>query len=425
VLLDKFASTTFCRFVGTHWRGHLVSGLRLPTFMIANLLVWLQSSSWTRHTVDTGGGKVSKVQVHNSVAWSPFVIASLVSSGAAHPREGSNSSHWAAAHADLKNKIVGLALVRPLFSAGVGRLLTPTQREVFNFWLRFLGTAHPLVFFEVVKVARFLIPQSGHVDSSVPNYATDMRRSKNLVFLLTRASGDRLWSCVAQSGVAMAEIARGWAAELGITAVVAQAPTTTFSLPAPHALLLSAGIWRSHAYPVPIGDSAESKRIRRWVGSSSLRQLLTNMEVEAVDTDEGHDADATSLWAVRPESAQIWADMLRQYAAGGRPSTADARDEVLFHVRLLQRFHDKSLMQAAQYTNNAFTVEHLINCVVFSGFLKFVADCKSAMLIGVRAACGSQMADYFHDQIVQNRALPEQSFLYTPHWLVCVATEAD
>ena len=106
--------------------------------MAASMFVWLQAAEWTRRAVDTGEGKLAKRRVHSSVAWSPLVIASLVSSEATDCRQGGNSSHWAAGHAQLTNKVLGLAVVRPLFSVGIGRLLAPAQREVYMFWQRIL-----------------------------------------------------------------------------------------------------------------------------------------------------------------------------------------------------------------------------------------------------------------------------------------------
>ncbi len=111
----------------------------------------------------------------------------------------------------LQHKFLAFALVRPLFSADPMQYLTRAQREVHRYWNTVLGRDVPLLFYELVDVVCFQLPQQAHVQS-VPNFAANAHQARTLVFHVTEPAAQRLWdSAVTTDGRCPREVAGEWA----------------------------------------------------------------------------------------------------------------------------------------------------------------------------------------------------------------------
>ncbi len=115
------------------------------------------------------------------------------------------------------------------------------------------------------------------------------------------------------------------------------------------------------------------------------------------------------MWTLTPDRLQRCADIIRLFASG----TMVERDECVFYTRWLQRLSSGSLARGSMASHRAFSIDCLVQCVLFSGFLRQVKDCKAALLTGLRAVLGPEFSEPFAAQIRDGKAVPHVNTLYT------------
>ena len=401
-------------------------------------LAWVQCSHVARTVVFREGAQAAqaRVCVHPGVTWSPAVVTGLLCLEPSAQRAelvqriGHEPALWREMHKPLLHQVLGLALIRPLCAANPLTYLSAAQREVKRYWERLLRSEQPLFFFEVAKFAAFADPQRAHAQGA-PNYSRDAQQARTVVFDVTEASSRRLWSSPLATGCSLQDELLRWgqvaSSPRAVRVLEAAPPTMALAIPTPHALLLKAGSWTSHALPMPLGRGPAERALRKWLACRRLVGMTRSLHFEEAD-DTGHPGcEDEGLWAVVPERVQRASDLLRMYATS---LSGDEKEEVAWYVQWMQRLHESMVSHGATYATQAYKVDHLIQCVVFSGFLREVQQAGLAMQIAIQAAAPSPAwASVFLDTIRQSRVLPSRSALYehrlTVHLGWCLAAQAE
>ena len=221
--------------------------------------------------------------------------------------------------------------------------------------------------------------QQAHVQAA-PNFGHNSRQPRSLVFDITEASARRLWDCSSASGEPMSSLAARW---VGDSCKLDGPPSVCLALPIPHALLCCSSAWLSHAIPMPLGRTRQEKAIRRWVSAKRLFRLFQDVLADTSD-DLDH---LGPQWELSPDRLQRVADLMRLHILERRPLTEDDRDDCSFHVKWLQNIVDSLIRLSLRHSRQAYNMDTLVQCVLFSGFLRQAADCKHALLVGMRAVC--------------------------------------
>ena len=193
----------------------------------------------------------------------------------------------------------------------------------------------------------------------------------------------------------MLEVAMGWARAAGALvteeAFQARPPCVCIALPNPHALLCCNRVWFSHALPAPLGRTRVDTAITRWVGARKVPGLLEGILVEPVPED----VDQSAQCVLSLDRLQRCADLIRLHALEGRALTQAERDDCSFHVRCMQNLADSLVRQSLVISRRVYQIYALVEVVLFSGLLKHVADCRDALLQGLRAVCTPEFHNHF------------------------------
>ena len=300
------------------------------------------------------------------------------------------------------------------------------------------------LFYEFAAFEVFPQPLEGYVQGG-PLFGHWAHQPRTLVFDVTRATADKFWQTTSEHGVAMIEVARRWARERIADPATLQRvleacnpyhpPSIVVSIPIPHAVLASRGRWKSHALPAPVGKSAKARMLRYWVSLKRLSSLRRGLPGEPIADDVDDDDSNVGVASAAPqnllsqEHCQRLANLLRLYMTTISHLDVDLKEEVKYYIVELQSLCDNLVQQSARHATQAYQMDFLISCIVFSGFLSNAAIVRGALLHGLRVVFPSELLQMFGERALQDHGVPSRTQIYyhrlTIHLGWCLVRKAS
>lgn len=228
------------------------------------MLVWIYARQATRVRLRAGGIELSDAEVYT-----PYVRAELAAAGTldeAQLAAGASPAAFSDAFARIGGFIVGLALLKPLWSPSLLTYLGRQERQVRDFWMLAGSNDDLLAFVEVVAVCSLLERIRAH--SSVGF------SPRGLFFEVTGHTMRICSEALATDGCdgrPIQTIVQSWSERFngGVPLITEERhPQVALAAVVPHALLLCLKRWRRYAVPVKSGKQASG------LGLHLARELL-------------------------------------------------------------------------------------------------------------------------------------------------------
>ena len=255
--------------------------------------VWLLATAAPRQKHATAGGRKRL----GRIVCAPLVQQSLASVGLPSNAVW-RAQDWDEAYEGFFNKIVGIALVRPLGEEDTLLYISPQQRYVNTLWEVAHNSRVSLLHFIIADACALTNPSSARFSNEAVVVA-GANVATTVVCQLTEFSLDRLLAEQVADGRCVADVLRAWKARFPR---VADRPLNSISLAAQHALLCARRIWCAYAWPI------KSNRGRGELGLNAVARAAR--QVSAQMPDLAADVECS------PELFQHLADALRDWAPG-------------------------------------------------------------------------------------------------------------
>ena len=355
------------------------------------VLAWANVREATRSRMGSGSGGRD---LPSQVLYTPYICSQLQLHGLA-PFDGIVApSEWHLAMTRLDGHLLGLLLLRPLFVHDVFRRLSPEQDAVRQYWRHTRWRDESLAYFEVLASVTIVPPQVARRHLVGPT-------GNSLFFEVTEFSARAAWGAIDAEGQGVPTIVARWAQAFNAGQAFDQPSPVKLALnmPAPHAMLATAGAWSSYGFPWTGGNSGRSH------GMHLIRNALSTLEAprdgQLMAGIDDH---------MNPHLLQSIVGLL-QDACQGAP--AYFRDDVYFRIVFLQRLIDNLRAEEAQTGKKTFDMLFLIECIVTSGFLK---DSRQILPVMEHAlACvvpDPSIRKYYSDRLREKHRLPGRSTVY-------------
>ena len=199
------------------------------------MLVWIAA----RTSVRDGE---NRLKIHADTLYSDSVRRQLAACQAQGHSDAADAATWEQRLSNLDKRVLSLAVVRSSFLHDSLRLLTSQERELMDYWAHSRWSDHPTVFVDVLECMPLSVPSLLFAKSGIHG-------ARGWFSELTAATLERIVSDVGPAhGVDdLAATANAWRTRHGLP----DGPLTqvVVLLPAPHAILVSQGIWQSWAFP--------------------------------------------------------------------------------------------------------------------------------------------------------------------------------
>lgn len=335
-----------------------------------------------------------KQQWLQNAAFSKYVREQLVASNVV-PVEHRNRmtadvkpAEWSQALSHVSGCVVGIAVVRPLWAADVLTYLGPAEREQHDFLsLSETDSSDPIVFLEILQAC----PLEAPIRIGVENLVVKQRGHWSF---LTRWTLQRCVESRTVEGCSVAELLQVWGARYILN--VAEPPKLTNHMVSAHCVLILAKIWRSYAFVYAAG------RRGRGVRCALARPLLQGLDLDHVP--QGIHAEVEQI-DFSPDLIQQIADTLRLHYTSrqrGEPIAEHTLFQTKAHIKWLQSMRDDIVKQQFLQTRKVYAMSYMLECLVFSGYLRSDANFRQALESGIRASVHEKvLATFFLERLRQ------------------------
>jgi hypothetical protein len=339
---------------------------------------------------------VGRCGVDKRDMFTEHVRAELCRSGAAnHLTLVSSAKDWDGALQHVHGKVVGLALVRPLYSPSIVSVQSPTQRAVHDYWMKTRYSDRPILFVQLVQVVALFTPI--YVRASVGN-----RGPRSTFVDISPFSCARLMATQTLDRDDPAEVLAVWAEMFNNGQAFTNARgelSTCMVMPVSHAVLCASEVWSSWGFPAFVGrGSNQSTKV--------MRALCQGLQLN--DARAPADIDTTFNAAQFLEVA----DLLRMAMQPNPTFYQQERDRAVYYIGWLQATRDSLMSIGGKANMLAYKVDYLVRCVVAAGFLRSFGSFKEAMHCALDAICPSRdVAEYLKGLLVEKGSVPSSSSL--------------
>ncbi len=356
-------------------------------------VVWLFVRNADRLRAESGRQRVTAASLYSHSVRASLVGLPYV--GQLTPR--SSPEEFAAALDHLNGSVVALALIRPLWSPTTLTFLSQEQVTMQDFWRKLGVTQQAMFFMEVVDAKRLEVPQPvvQHLGGSKP---------KSLFFLMSAVSRQRVFAARCFGGGSVVDALRGWSAAFNHNrplpggAVDSDADLRLcVAMFGPTAILCALRRWTSFCFPWSRGRKSAG------LGLNFIRHLTRGLEPRHGQDSEDA-ADAFSA-----DSVQSLADLLRVLSQ----HCPEHERDIAFQVAWLQRLRDSMVQQAHLRGQSAYTMIHLVNCMMLACKGKDMHRVRDIMKAAVNAAVREDaVRRHYLAMLDEPRQVPSPTTMY-------------
>ena len=302
---------------------------------------------------------------------------------------------WQAECSKVDGAAVGLVLLKSFWRANLMSLLRPEQQILRDMWYC-VSPDMDLVMVDIADVVAFDVPvpiRPRHVNAA----------ERGAFFNISEISHQRLFAAVCQDGRSPHTVLSQWAVGVeGVSDELAREwgngnLQVALSIFTPIAMLCAAKRWASLALPF-----AEGRR-GKGLGFHYVSRLAPAAQIRQ------QQFDVNGVGNVTPDILQQTTDIMRKQALG---LPVDA-EEVCRHIAWLDRLRAKMVTDLAVIPKSAYKMEYLLKCLLFSGYIKDVADTTSALLAALPVLISDAgMRSHFEAMIRTPFKIPSRQTLY-------------
>ena len=325
----------------------------------------------------------------------------------------SKSRMWSNTFQHLCDKVMGVILVRPLWTADIRKYLEPYQVVISDYWnASALGTV-PLFFMEVLEYIA--------INPTVVQTESLRAGARSLFFPLSTWSCARMMASnnltvqASEQPRAVQAIFNDWQAkwcpERKLEATVAMA------MPVPHGMFVLSGRWQSYAFPMVRGVVA------RGLNLHSVAELTRGVDLN-VDLANVHHNFDLEMVSLSPSLLLNIADLLRKEVVGSPSFLAqpELREDVDSALGWLSEMRHRMVRLDLQRNRKAFEMTFLINCLNICGYMKSGRELQAVLVSSLDCTVQDPLlASHFKELLEKPGAIPTTTTLYRHRLTVAIA----